>query len=33
MNVVIKVLRPWVKYSIWYLLQLSGYIEMEINEA
>jgi len=33
MNVIIKVLRSWVNYQIWYLLQLSGYIEMEINEA
>jgi len=33
MDKIINVLSSWVKYSIWYLLQLSGYIEMEINEV
>jgi len=33
MNVIIKVVCSWVNYSIWYVLQLSGYIEMVINEA
>jgi len=27
MNVIIKVVRSWVDYQIWYLLQLSDYIK------
>jgi len=32
-HIVSNVLRSWVKYSIRYLLQLSGYKEIEIKEV